>query len=128
MRFLPLRVVLLFLSLLFSVAALSAADQNFHNAPPSAKNDKNPFEGQASAAIAGKPLYARNCLSCHGKAGKGTGNVPSLVGGKLENVSAGEVFWFITHGDKANGMPAWGFLPAEKRWHASHRALPQLRQ
>ena len=68
------------------------------------------------AVDAGKLLYARNCLACHGKAGKGTGNVPSLVDGKLNGVTQGEVFWFVTKGDKDNGMPAWAFLPEEKRW------------
>ena len=36
--------------------------------------------------------------------------------GKLKGVTAGEVFWFITKGDKDNGMPSWAFLPEEKRW------------
>jgi len=102
--------------LLFSVAGLQAVDENFHNAPDSAKTQKNPYQGQSAAATAGKPLYARNCLSCHGRAGKGTGNVPSLVDGKLKSVPQGEVFWFITQGDKDNGMPSWAFLPEQERW------------
>jgi glucose/arabinose dehydrogenase len=104
-----------FLSLLSSVT-LRAVDQPFKDAPPEAKAMKNPYTGQAAAVDAGKTLYARNCLSCHGKAGQGTGNVPSLVDGKLKGVTAGEVFWFITKGSTDNGMPAWGFLPEEKRW------------
>jgi glucose/arabinose dehydrogenase len=91
-------------------------DKKFHNAPDSAQKMKNPYEGDAAAAQAGKPLYARNCLSCHGKLGKGTGNIPSLVDGKLDSVAPGEVFWFITRGDKANGMPSWAQLPASQRW------------
>ena len=93
-----------------------AVDRQFHNAPDSTKEVKNPFEGQDSAMQAGKVLYARNCLSCHGKTGQGTGNVPSLVEAKLGDVPSGEVFWFITKGSKANGMPSWAFLPAAKRW------------
>ena len=100
---------------LLSIAALQAVDQNFHNAPDAAKKQKNPYHG-AAAAAAGKPLYAKNCLSCHGKAGKGTGNIPSLVDGKLKGVSQGEVFWFITQGSKDNGMPSWAFLPEKDRW------------
>jgi glucose/arabinose dehydrogenase len=99
-------------------AALLAADVNtkFHNAPASAQATKNPYEGDAAATQAGKRLYARNCLACHGKLGKGTGNVPSLVGGKLDSVTPGEVFWFITRGDKDNGMPSWAQLPVKQRW------------
>jgi glucose/arabinose dehydrogenase len=105
----------LFLSLL-SVAALWAVDNPFHDAPASAKAQKNPYAGQSAAIEAGKVVYARNCLACHGKAAQGTGNVPSLVDGKLKGVPEGVVFWFITKGDKDNGMPSWAFLPEQKRW------------
>ena len=99
-------------------AALLAADVDpkFHNAPASARSAKNPYAGQEKAAQAGKKLYARNCLSCHGPAGKGAGNVPTLVDRRLDAVTPGEAFWFITRGDKANGMPAWASLPAKQRW------------
>jgi glucose/arabinose dehydrogenase len=91
-------------------------DTKFHDAPASAQKMKNPFEGQATAVKAGETLYARNCLSCHGKLGKGTGNVPALAGDKLAAVKPGEVFWFITKGDKDNGMPSWAALPEKQRW------------
>jgi glucose/arabinose dehydrogenase len=101
---------------LLPMAVLQAADKPFHDAPPSAKAQKNPYAGQQDAAGAGKVVYARNCLACHGKTGQGTGNVPSLVDGKLDGVAAGEIFWFITKGSKENGMPSWAALPAQKRW------------
>ena len=95
---------------------LEAADQPFHDAPASAKVMKNPLAGQPAAIDAGKTVYARNCLACHGKTLKGTGNVPSLVDGKLKGVTEGEMFWFITKGVKDSGMPSWAFMPEEKRW------------
>ncbi len=114
--------VLTFFSAIIATTALSTAsllafdvDTKFHNAPESAQKMKNPY-ADAVAARAGKPLYAKNCLSCHGKAGKGTGNVPSLVDGKLDSVKPGEVFWFITKGSKENGMPSWAQLPEKDRW------------
>ena len=100
----------------FTVTFAGGVDTRFHNAPDSTKSARNPYEGDAAAAQAGKQLYGRNCLACHGKTGKGTGNVPSLVGGKLDSVPPGEVFWFVTHGDKDNGMPSWNQLPANQRW------------
>jgi glucose/arabinose dehydrogenase len=95
---------------------LEAADNPFRDAPASAKSMKNPVAGQQAAIDAGKTVYARNCLSCHGKALKGTGNVPSLIDGKLKGVTSGEIFWFVTKGDKPNGMPSWSFMPETKRW------------
>jgi glucose/arabinose dehydrogenase len=103
------------LSVLTSIA-LPAVDKNFHDAPDSAKAMVNPFAGKQDAADAGKALFTRNCVACHGKAGQGAGNVPSLVDGKLSGVAQGEVFWFVTKGDKDNGMPSWAFLPEDKRW------------
>jgi glucose/arabinose dehydrogenase/mono/diheme cytochrome c family protein len=113
------------------VALLLAADVDtkFHNAPESAQQMKNPYEGQPAAIAAGTQLYARNCLSCHGKTGEGSGNVPSLVDGKLETTTPGEVFWFITKGDKDNGMPSWAQLPEKQRWqivsYVKSLGLPQ---
>ena len=118
MRLRASRIAAAVLFSLLSHAALQAADKPFHDAPASAKAEKNPYEGQAAAVDAGKRVYARNCLACHGKVGQGTGNVPSLVDGKLEGVSAGEIFWFITKGDKENGMPSWAALPEQARWQA----------
>src|ERR1700693_1544039 len=118
MRALAHSSALMIAAILPSLALLLAADVDtkFHNAPASARVTKNPYEGDATAAQTGKRLYARNCLSCHGKTGKGTGNVPSLVDGKLDSVTPGEVFWFITKGDKDNGMPSWAQLPVKQRW------------
>ena len=109
-------VLFLLLLFLLPMVALSAVDQPFHDAPASAKALKNPYARQPAAVDAGKQVYARNCLACHGKVGQGTGNVPSLVDGKLNGVRSGELFWFITKGDKENGMPSWAALPEEKRW------------
>ncbi|HXZ33006.1 MAG TPA: PQQ-dependent sugar dehydrogenase [Terriglobales bacterium] len=89
--------------------------QNFHNAPDSAKQLKNAFEGQQNAD-AGKQLYAARCSRCHGRNAEGSGNVPALVDGVLESVSEGEVFWFITNGDNKNGMPSFASVPNQQRW------------
>ncbi len=103
-------------ALLLPIASWSANNPKFHDAPDSARQMKNPYDGDRAAAKVGGTLYARNCLSCHGKTGAGTGNVPSLVEGKLDDVSSGEVFWFITKGSKDNGMPSWAQLPEKQRW------------
>jgi glucose/arabinose dehydrogenase len=111
------------LMLSFAVFAFSASsaflqEQNasFHNAPASAQHVKNPYAGQAQAAMAGKAIYAHNCGACHGNTGQGAGNVPPLARGTAQTASDGTVFWYITQGDVNNGMPSWASLPAKQRW------------
>jgi glucose/arabinose dehydrogenase len=91
-------------------------DAHFHNAPAASAQEKNPVAGQESAVAAGGKLYATNCAACHGAQGQGTGNIPPISRGATQTVPDGEVFWFITNGSPANGMPAWGRLPEEERW------------
>ena len=105
-------------ALCFVSWSLVAVGQNtkFHNAPPSAKQSKNPFAGQTPASDEGQKLYTRNCGACHGVGGRGTGNVPPLNAAALKAVSDGEIFWYVTKGDVENGMPSWAALPEEQRW------------
>src|ERR1700688_2008239 len=91
-------------------------DTKFHKAPASVKDARNPFAKSEAARAAGQKLYAANCASCHGRQGQGTGNVPSLVDGRLDSVTPGELFWFITKGSKENGMPSWSAMQVTKRW------------
>src|SRR6185437_13505110 len=97
------------------VVALPAVAQRFHNAPASSATLKNPDTGKKNAA-AGQNLYEQHCASCHGANAQGSGNVPSLARGATQAAKPGEIFWFITHGDAASGMPAWESLPAQQRW------------
>ena len=117
MRLFPCMPALIGVLIFLCAAVLSAQEVNtkFHNAPASVKSAHNPYSGEESRQ-AGEKLYARNCLSCHGKQGKGTGNVPPLSDGRLDAATPGEVFWFITTGSKDNGMPSWSFLQAKQRW------------
>lgn len=93
-----------------------AQDAHFHNAPASSAQQKNPYSGQQTAIAAGAKLYSTNCSSCHGVGAGGTGNIPPLSRGAAQTVPDGEVFWFITTGSVANGMPSWAQLPEQQRW------------
>jgi glucose/arabinose dehydrogenase/mono/diheme cytochrome c family protein len=102
--------------LIFPVWQVSAQDAHFHNAPASSAQMKNPYAGDQAAAAAGAKLYTKNCGSCHGIGGRGSGNVPPLVRGPAQTAPDGEVFWFITTGSKDNGMPSWAQLSEQQRW------------
>ena len=95
---------------------LRAQEGTFHKSPASVQTTKNPLPGQAQAIDAGKALFAHNCVTCHGPAGAGTGNVPSLATGPVQTVPDGAIFWYITTGDADNGMPPWTSLSEDQRW------------
>jgi len=113
---LGVRVSLATLLAFAALTVLLAQNANFHNAPESAKQQKNPFEGKPAAIDTGRNLFLHNCARCHGKRAEGSGDIPGLVDGALESVTPGEVFWFVTRGDPKNGMPSWKKLPAQQRW------------
>ena len=99
-----------------ALGTAAAQDTQLDKAPASAKATKNPYSGQSGAAEAGSKVYAANCIKCHGLDAKGTGMVPSLLSGTTQSASDGTLFWFITHGDIDDGMPAWSQLPVKQRW------------
>jgi glucose/arabinose dehydrogenase/mono/diheme cytochrome c family protein len=101
-------------ALFLGFTASQAQQTNFHNAPASAKEVKNPYAGQQGASS--KAAYHLRCARCHGENGEGSGNIPALATGKAQSVTDGELFWYITKGDVNNGMPSWQTLPREQRW------------
>lgn len=109
------------------VTTAAGAQPSFHEAPVASRKTPNPESGPA-AIQAGSLIYATHCASCHGVIGEGNGNIPALARGPSQQASDGELFWFITHGSVANGMPAWPQLSATARWQvvAFLHALPSI--
>jgi mono/diheme cytochrome c family protein len=97
-------------------SSLAAEPGTFHSAPPEAAKLVNPFAGQASAADAGRELFAAHCAVCHGRSAEGTGNIPALAHGAVQRAADGEIFWFITKGSNNGLMPSWIWLPEQQRW------------
>ncbi len=107
------RIIFVLYSLVYGLM-LQAQSTSFHGAPASA-NDLTP-PSIADSGESGKPLYERHCASCHGAAGQGSGNIPSLTTATIKSASPGELFWFISKGDPSDGMPSWEQLPEKQRW------------
>jgi glucose/arabinose dehydrogenase len=106
----------LFVAASTSWVSVCAQDATFHQAPASALATKNPYAGQADAVQAGQRIYTRNCGACHGRGGLGNANIPPLVASEVQSAPDGAIFWYITRGDKENGMPSWAALSEEQRW------------
>ena len=105
--------------------------------PKQATAMKNPLNARADSGEveAGRALYVRNCLNCHGSDGRGK----SEAGGglyppplDLQHASLvqrqrtdGELFYFIRYGVRNTGMPGWAW-PDQEIWQvvAYLRNLP----
>jgi len=100
----------------FALGTLWAAESaSFHNAPASAALRPNPYAGLDNAK-AGRALYLTNCVTCHGQNAEGMANIAALATGPTQTAKPGEIFWYITQGNLASGMPSWKTLPAQQRW------------
>jgi len=84
--------------------------------PASAPELVNPFGESPAALAAGRKLFLRHCAECHGDDGRGGRRGPSLDSRRLRQASPGALFWFLTNGRLAAGMPEWSRLPAARRW------------
>ena len=104
-----------FVGLAAALPCRAAETQPFHQAPAEAAQRANPEQG-AAAVAAGRALYASNCSGCHGASAQGSGNIPALAQGHVQQATDGEVFWFITKGSNNGAMPSWAGLPEQQRW------------
>jgi putative copper resistance protein D len=78
----------------------------------------------AASIVRGRDLYRDHCMSCHGEGGAGDGSGASitprpgdLTGRRIADHTAGDLFWWLTHG--VSGTSGHGFgdhLSSEQRW------------
>ena len=79
----------------------------------------------ATSIAAGLNHFEQNCTGCHGVSGHGDGPAASSLPIKPADLSAphtalhtpGDLYWWITHGILASGMPPFGdVLTNDDRW------------
>ena len=87
-------------------------------APAEATVRQNPFAAKQEAAAGGRKLFIRNCVECHGREGAGIEKKHSadLQLPIVQQQSDGTLFWKITNGNLAHGMPSFSKLPEAQRW------------
>jgi putative copper resistance protein D len=80
---------------------------------------------QAVSVASGEALYRAHCATCHGPGGRGDGpggaGLPKppadLTAAHAAQHTAGDMFWWLTHGIPPAGMPPFGaVLSEEERW------------
>ena len=77
---------------------------------------KNPYAGKDEARLAGQKLFHRNCEECHGQAGVGAIDAPSLQTQLVHSTAPGALFSFLKNGNLRQGMPSWSRLPDAQLW------------
>jgi mono/diheme cytochrome c family protein len=92
-------------------------------APARAAKKKNPIPADDKSIALGKQVYEKECVSCHGKTGKGDGPKAAdlerkpgdLSSPHVQSQSDGELFWKVSEGRKP--MPSGEkLLNEEERW------------
>jgi mono/diheme cytochrome c family protein len=95
--------------------ANSAADK--WQAPPGASSQTNPETANPSAVAVGRKLFTQACAGCHAEDGSSQKSIgANLRSPETQAQSDGALFWKITHGNTANGMPSFSYLSESVRW------------
>jgi mono/diheme cytochrome c family protein len=104
------------------------------SAPAAEAQKKNPVAATESSLAAGRKIYSKTCVMCHGKTGDADGpavielniHPAKLSDPKLATESDGSLFWKVTTGKKP--MPTYGKRFSETdRWNLVNyiRTLPK---
>jgi mono/diheme cytochrome c family protein len=107
--------------------------------PPTYKGLKNPVSATEENFVAAREHFADHCASCHANDGSGHTEMgrnfypksPDMRLPRTQQLSDGELFYFIENGIRLTGMPGWstGTPEGEKSsWQLVHfiRRLPTL--
>jgi mono/diheme cytochrome c family protein len=107
--------------------------------PSTYKGLKNPVSDTPENFAAAREHYADHCASCHANDGSGNTEIgrglypkaPDMRLPRTQQLSDGEIFYFIEHGIMLTGMPGWSTgTPEGERasWQLVHfiRRLPKL--
>ena len=107
--------------------------------PPTYKGLKNPVSDTEDNFLAAREHFADHCSSCHANDGSGNTEMgrslypkaPDMRLPRTQELSDGEIFYFIENGIRLTGMPGWSTgTPEGERasWQLVHfiRRLPKL--
>jgi mono/diheme cytochrome c family protein len=106
--------------------------------PRAVRNMASPIPTSAETVAEGRGHFADHCASCHANDGSGNTEMgdglfpkPPDMATVSQELTDGELFYFIEEGIRFTGMPGWGTgTPESERasWHLVHfiRHLPNI--
>jgi mono/diheme cytochrome c family protein len=104
----------------------AAPHQEAAHVHPEAAKLANPVQSTAASIAAGRTLFEKNCVSCHGATGAGDGKSAAQMNPKPSNLldatwkhgsSDGEIYTLIRDGSKNTSMKGFaGKMSAQELW------------
>jgi mono/diheme cytochrome c family protein len=106
--------------------------------PRAVRRMANPIPASAEAIAEGRAHFADHCASCHANDGSGNTEMgdgvfpkPPDMATVSQELTDGELFYFIEEGIRFTGMPGWGTGTPDGElasWHLVHfiRHLPRI--
>jgi mono/diheme cytochrome c family protein len=105
--------------------------------PAAAKRAANPFQATPDLLKQAREHFADHCATCHANDGSGKTEIgqnlypkaPDMRLPQTQNLTDGEIYYFIHNGIRLTGMPAWGDADRDPdSWKLALfiRHLPQL--
>ena len=122
------RFVMFSMAIFSLVFAHANAQDSTWEVPEEAKARTNPVEPTEEAVKAGKALYEKHCLMCHGDEGKGDGPATKFIkpapsdmttADAQARMSDGEIFYKVTKG-KTPMPPTERKMSETERWQVVH--------
>ncbi len=104
----------------------SAWAQTPWTAPESEKSKKSPIAASAKVAEQGKKVAQVNCVSCHGKGGKGDGAAAVALNPKPADWTSKKIQErerrraLLENHDRPGRHAGWRHLPENDRWALVH--------
>lgn len=107
--------------------------------PRAVRREENPVPVDDEVLTSGRRHFADHCAGCHANDGSGDTPIgrtmfpraPDMRSAGTQSLSDGQLFYFIEHGIRLTGMPAFGTGSAESErasWELVHfiRHLPSI--
>ncbi len=122
-KYSPYRALLIVTTGIVGAAGLSVPALSVDAYPSTYLHSPIPYD--ASSISIGEQHYQQWCVSCHGEHGRGDGPLASTLRKPPANLTEphvqwhthGDLYWWITHGIVASGMPGFSQqLTDDERW------------